>query len=66
MEQSVARGRRAARLRRHRIWIRLREIKRRLKAQYDADTHAPISARLMGLLDAIDRPQPREVEPDSK
>jgi hypothetical protein len=56
----------AARLRRHRLRLRFREIERRLKAQYDADTHVPISARLMGLLDAIDRPQRGEVEPGSK
>jgi len=63
MAQSLVQARQAARLRRYRVWTRLSEIQRRLKAQYEADTHAPISRRLKGLLDAIDRPQRGEVEP---
>jgi len=66
MEQSLAAARRAARLRQHRFQLRLREIDRRLKAQYDADSHAPISRRLMGLLDAIDGPQRGRPEFGSK
>jgi hypothetical protein len=66
MQQSLVQARQAARLRRHRLRVQLPEIKRRLKAQYDADTHAPISARLMGLLDAIDRPECGQVELGSK
>jgi hypothetical protein len=63
MEQSLLQARHAARLRQYRVRTRLSEIQRRLKAQYDADTHVPISRRPMGLLDAIDRPQRGEMEP---
>jgi hypothetical protein len=66
MEPIPTRERGSRRLANNHSQIRFWEIVQRLKAQYDADTHAPISRRLMGLLDAIDRPQRGGVEPGSK
>jgi hypothetical protein len=61
----LTRQTRARRLEKHRKQIWLREIDRRLKAEYDADGRLPMSARLTGLLDAIDRPERGEAEPGS-
>jgi hypothetical protein len=66
MEPVPTRERRAQRLKNHRRQTRLREIGRLLKADYDTDGRLPMSARLMGLLNAIDRPQCGKMEPGSK